>query len=614
MTETFEILNAREHCRLRMNMYLGSSSKETISRFVKGNMVEIQYVPAILKMIDEIIDNSIDEAIRTDFAHANVISVSIKDDVVTVEDNGRGIPHDEILDNVSGEKILRPVAAWTRVNAGSNFDDSSRSGIGMNGVGSAVTGFVSKTFTGETWRDGNLIVVETLDGSAEIKVKHKNRNGAGTKVSFSPDFELFEETSLDDGPYAELVEDRLINLQLCFPDITFKFNGKKIQVSTIKKYAELLPGVSVIHQGKDVSFIVSSSNDSGFLQNSFINGIHTRLGGSYVEFIINGLTDELVPLIKRKHKLEISKAAIKNSLTFILFVKNLRGVKFDSQTKERLTNTNGEVKAHYENDSGADFKKIAQKILNTPDIIDPIIEALLAKKLAAERRAATLAQKKLKKVKVAKHIEAKGEGNTLILSEGDSAAGTLLQIRNPAIHGSFPLRGVVKNTWGEKASDVLKNKELSEICAILNINMTDPDSWVDRTYETVRIMTDADEDGKKISTLLIAFFANFWPGMVEACKVGIVRSPVLISTKGKETKWIYKLSDAIVFKEENPGWYHRYIKGLGSLTPDEYSEIVNNPIIDWVRYEDSDKTLMEMMFGGDADARKEFMIENGGRW
>ena len=104
-------------------MYMGSSSKETIERFILGEWKKATYVPALSKMVDEILDNAIDEAIRTNFKFANKINVSINNNEVTVTDNGRGIPQDKIFDEASNENILRPVAAWTKVNAGTSFDD-----------------------------------------------------------------------------------------------------------------------------------------------------------------------------------------------------------------------------------------------------------------------------------------------------------------------------------------------------------------------------------------------------------------------------------------------------------------------------------------------------------
>jgi DNA gyrase/topoisomerase IV subunit B len=606
--EEFRILTARQHVRERIGMYMGSSSKEEIERFVLGEWKKAVYVPALSKMIDEILDNSIDEAIRTKFQYANKINVSIEGDSVTVSDNGRGIPQDSIYDEGSKETILRPVAAWTKVNAGTSFDDN-RVTIGTNGVGSAATNFLSAKFEGRTWQDGNMIHVSCSNGGEHVNVKKKTKVGNGTEVSFTPDFSLFEVNSLGDLDTIALLEDRLIGLQMAFPEITFSFNKKRIQVNDLKKYASMFTDDDksvVIEKSENVSFFFAPSED-GFRSNSFVNGVNTRQGGTYVDFIVNGIVDELTTMIKRKHKIEVVKNTIKGGLTFVLFARNFTNPKFDSQTKERLTNTMGNVKEHYESASLKDFNALARKILNTPSIIDPIIEAQLAKKLAADKRAATMAQKKLKKVKVAKHIAANKDDATLKIVEGDSAMGFLLKVRDPDKVGAFPLRGVIMNTWDMKPADVLKNKELSELVAILGLDITNPNSVDDMTYGSIATLTDADHDGiGHISPLLIAFFYKFWPRLFKEKRVKITRTPIMISTKDKEVKWFYTYEDANEFKTTEKGWKHRYIKGLGSLQEDEYDRIINQPVYDVVTVDDA--KLFEMMFGKTSELRKEFMF------
>jgi DNA gyrase/topoisomerase IV subunit B len=606
--EEFRILTARQHVRERIGMYMGSSSKEEIERFVLGEWKKAVYVPALSKMIDEILDNSIDEAIRTNFQHANKINVSIDGDEVTVSDNGRGIPQDSIYDESSRETILRPVAAWTKVNAGTSFDDN-RVTIGTNGVGSAATNFLSARFEGRTWQNGKMVQVTCSNGGEHVDVKEKTKVGNGTEVSFVPDFSLFEVDSLSELDTVALLEDRLIGLQMAFPEISFSFNKKRIQVNDLKKYASMFTEDDksvVIEKSENVSFFFAPSED-GFRSNSFVNGVNTRQGGTYVDFVVNGVVDELTTMIKRKHKIEVVKNTIKGGLTFVLFARNFTNPKFDSQTKERLTNTMGNVKEHYESASLKDFATLARKILNTPSIIDPIIEAQLAKKLAADKRAATLAQKKLKKVKVAKHIAANSDGATLKIVEGDSAMGFLLKVRDPNKVGAFPLRGVIMNTWDMKPADVLKNKELSELIAVLGLDITDPNSVDDMSYGSIATLTDADHDGiGHISPLLIAFFYKFWPRLFKEKRVKITRTPIMISTKGKDVRWFYTYEDAADFKKNEAGWNHRYIKGLGSLTEEEYDRIVNDPVYDVLTVDDA--KLFEMMFGKDSQPRKEFMF------
>lgn len=607
--EEFKVLSPRDHVRMRTGMYLGSTAREEVERFIMGRWQKVEYVPALNKMIDEIIDNSIDEAIRTGFQYANEISVSIKGNTVTVSDNGRGIPQDQVLDTHTNETILRPVAAWTKVNAGTSFDDE-RVTIGANGVGSACTNFMSSKFVGTTWRDGQCVRVTSKDGARTTSVDVSERTGNGTQVVFTPDLSLLAVENIDDVATVQLIEDRLSALQIAFPEIRFKFNGHRPKETNIRKYAGLYAvdeNASIVHaQSDNVAYFFATSVD-GFRTTSYINGVNTRQGGAYVDFVVNGVVDELVSMVKRKHKIEVAKSTIKNGLTFVLFARNFTNPKYDSQTKERLTNNVSEVKAHYETALVPNFTTIAKKIMGCDDIIGPIIEAQLAKKLAADRRDAALAQKKLKKVKVAKHIQAASDKATLFLCEGDSAIGFLIKVRDPKTVGGFPLRGVIMNTWDIKPSDVLKNKELSELVAILGLDVTDPDSVDNMTYQNVATLSDADMDGNHIAGLLLAFFYKFWPRLFTEKRIHMTRTPIMISSRGSDVKWFYRYSDARSFKtsDDSQGYKHRYIKGLASLTEDEYHTIINKPVFSTIEIDRPE--WFEVMMGEDSQPRKEWL-------
>jgi DNA topoisomerase-2 len=416
---------------------------------------------------------------------------------------------------------------------------------------------------------------------------------------------LFEVDSLDQLDTIILIEDRLISLQMAFPEIQFSFNKKKVAINDFKKYAAMFSDISIMEKTNNLSYFIAPSED-GFRTNSYINGVNTRQGGTYVDYFMNTIIDSLTVKIKRRHKVEVLKTTIKSGITFVMFARNFVNPKFDSQTKERLTNPMGNVKEHLETCRVRDAEWLANKILNTPEIIDPIIEAQLAKKLAADRRAATLAQKKLRKVKVAKHISANKDDATLKIVEGDSAMGFLLKVRDPDTVGAFPLRGVIMNTWDMKPAEVLKNKELSELVAVLGLDINDQDSVDNMTYKYIATLTDADHDGiGHISPLLIAFFYKFWPRLLLENRVQITRTPIMISTKDKTVKWFYTYEEAQEFKKKE-GWKHRYIKGLGSLTEDEYHIIINKPMYDTVTVDDA--SVFQMMFGKDSSLRKEYMF------
>lgn len=600
----FRLLTDLEHIKLRPNMYIGSVAHEPHERFVFGKFGTISYVPGLVKIIDEIIDNSVDEGIRTNFEYANQISVAFDGTVVEITDNGRGIPQKDVQ-TPEGKVIPQPVAAWTRTKAGSNFDDTNRVTQGMNGVGSSLTNAFSEWFIGETCDGENTIKVSCSDGANNIKWSVKKGGKQGTRVKFCPDFSHFEGMLIDQS-VQDIIKDRLIALSVVFPKITFKFNGQKIQMK-FKKYAAMFDENNICIEDDNYSIAFCNSPD-GFRQVSYVNGLNIKNGGSHIDYLLDVISNELMPSIKRKFKLEVTKARIKESLTMVMVIRNMPNLRFDSQTKERLTNTWGEVKAHIP----IDPKKLSNMIMKTESILMPIIETALARKLAAEKAALTKAQKAAAKVNFAKHIKAgqygKGQDTTLFLTEGDSAIGYLLKVRDPELHGGYALRGKVMNTWGMKDADVIKNRELFEIKSIAGLEFEQEDVS-DCKYQNFAIMTDADPDGQgSIYPCLLAYFAR-WPKLFEEKRIRFVKTPVIILEKGKKTEWFYTLPEYEAVKDKYKGYEVRYIKGLGSLREHEYKKIIREPVYDIVTLDDNYKELFDMLLGDNADLRKKWMAE-----
>lgn len=461
----FLMLDDRTHCLKRPSMYIGSTTYEEHARFVFGKWTKISYVPGLVKIIDEIIDNSVDEAIRTNFEFANAISVDIKDNIVTVTDNGRGIPQ-HMITTPEGEQVPQPVVAWTRTKAGSNFDDTNRVTQGLNGVGSSLTNFFSAWFMGVTCDGTTEMTVRCTNGAENIQWSTKPGSVKGTKVTFCPEFAHFDGMVMSD-TILDVIKDRLMSLSVVFPKIAFKFNGKKVS-GKFKTYAEMYGEETIITEGDNYSLALATSPD-GFRHMTFVNGLNTKVGGTHIDYVVDGLSDELLTRIKKDYKVEVSKSQIKSGLTCVMVIRNLPNLRFDSQTKDRLTNPLGDIKRHLD----IDFKKLARVVSKCEAIIMPIIETVLARKLAAEQAALTKAAKKAAKAKVAKHIKAGAYDSqadtTLFLTEGDSATGYFLKVRDPKLHGCYSLRGKIVNTWGEPEAEIIKNKEIADIMAILGL-------------------------------------------------------------------------------------------------------------------------------------------------
>ena len=607
MNKDFKILSDRDHVRLRTGMYLGSVSLEKIDRFVLGKWKTANYVPALLKMVDEVIDNCIDEAIRTNFKFANEISINVDEKTVIVSDNGRGIPNEMITDT-NNNNIQRPIAAWTRFRAGTSFDEN-RVTIGANGIGVSAVNFMSMNFTGITVHDGQKVTVKCENGALKTDVTvRKSKAPVGTTVEFSPDFSLFGVNGFSEGDHLALIKDRLLSLQMAFPEIKFKLNGSRVGNESIKKYGSMFVSddANMVTVQRDMLSFFFASSEDGFRTTGYVNGVNTRYGGAYNDFVVNSVVEILVSNIKRKYKVDVGKSTIKNGLIFVLFAREFVDPQFDSQTKERLTNTQGQVNKHYKSSGALPFDQIAKKIMACDDIITPIIELQLAKKEALEKRLATLEQKKLRKAKIQKHVEATGNKDTCLrIVEGNSAVSFGINVRNPETTGFYPLKGVVLNSWNEEPSNILKNKELSELIAVLGLDIGNPDSVDQMTYDKVATLTDADMDGYHICSLLIAFFYRFWPRLFTEERIMITRTPIMISTKGTKTEWFYSYEEAHEFKNKNPDYSNRHIKGLASLTEEEYDSIINDPVFDIVTIDNS--KWLEVMFGENASLRKKWL-------
>ena len=599
-----KVLSDVEHIKKRSGMYIGSSSNEAHERFLFGEYKSVSYVPGIVKLIDEIIDNSVDEAIRTSFKFANKIDVQIKDNQISVSDNGRGIPQAMVTDQ-NGEQIPGPVAAWTIPKAGGNFgDDAERKTGGMNGVGSSLTNIFSVLFTGITADGANEITVNCSNGMENKGWSTKKSKGKGTTVIFVPDFSHFEENSLSQ-IYLDITLDRLQTLAVVYPDIQFTFNGKKVD-GNFKKFAKQF-GTEVVIQETDTVSMAFTTSPDGFRQLTYVNNIHTKNGGHHVECVMDDICEHLQPAIKRKYKgIEVTKARVKECLTMIMFIRDMSNMRFDSQTKERLTSPAGEIRNHIK----IDAKKIAQAILKNEQLIMPIVEAALARKLAAEKAAETKANKKASKAKVQKHIKANEWGNdkletTLFLTEGDSATGPFIKVRDRELQGAYPLRGKFKNTWGLKAVDVMKNAEAFDVCAITGLTIGQPAE--NMNYRNIAIMTDADVDGVgSIYPSLLAFFSN-WPELFHEGRIRFVKTPVIIAQLKDKQEWFYSLPDYEEAKDKLPKHTIRYIKGLGSLEDAEYKRVLLEPVFEVVQLPDNWKELFEMLFGKDSQRRKDWM-------
>ena len=608
-SENFKMMDDREYMLHRPEIFIGSMQQGEYYGIYNFQYQKKVYVPALVKIIDEICDNCVDEAIRTNFEHANIISVTIKEDFikgwyVEITDNGRGIP--VVLHDGKYQAEL----GWTKPRTGSNFDDDGRVTIGRNGVGSSCTNYFSKEFIGKSGNGKELVVVVTQNNCETITTTVEKSKVKGTSVKFFPDLDRFSVKDISD-EIISIIKDRLCNLSICYPKITFSFNDEKIIFKNSAHIAKSFSSFAISLEEPNYNLVISSSgDDEEFRHLSYFNGISIKNGGNHIDYFVNGLCTEIIPMIKKKWKIEVLPNQIKQHLLIALWIRNFPNPKFDSQSKERITNTNGEIKAFL----NLDFNKIAKKIISTDEIIMPAIDAILRKKEAQEKRNATNDLKKKQKKKIANHIAANSKvvaDKILFVAEGQSAIGSLLEVRNPNIHGGYALRGKVLNTHDMSPYDIMKNKELSELAIIIGIDIESPMKYHvdDLNYGRIAALVDSDQDGNSILCLLMMFYSR-WPQLFAEGRILRVVTPIyILKKKGKPSRYYYTIEEYENTTDNNTGYEVNYIKGLGSLELDDYKKtIIEDPIYEVITLDDIEK--LNMAFGNDADARKVWMFKD----
>jgi DNA topoisomerase-2 len=412
--EIWKELTPEEHVLRKPGMYLGSVKKQVSEMWLyednKMILKDIEYLPAFLKLFDEIISNSVDESKRIG-SKLNMIKVSVKDNYISVWDNG-GIP--TVIHKDKNQYVAEMV--FSSLRAGSNFDDSDdRIVVGTNGLGSVLVNLFSKEF-----------IVSSCDGKKSFYQEFKNNMSEKTKpkisisrsnhteIKFLTDFERLTLTDIDEIHYS-LIYKRTLDLAGINPHIKFYFNDERIDVPTFQDYVKLYTTSPIFETTKHRWKLAVAPSDNGFRQISFANGASTTDGGNHVDYILNQILSKMREFFQRKHKVDVKPSELKNHM-MIFLDSEVINPSFNSQTKEKLIT---EVK-----DFGTEFivsDKLIQSILKS-EIVDSILDWVNQKKLADESKLARELNKNLAKIKVEKLIDAKGKDRwkcSIGIFEGD---------------------------------------------------------------------------------------------------------------------------------------------------------------------------------------------------
>ena len=567
--DSIKVLKGLEAVRKRPGMYIGDTDDGS----------------GLHHMVFEVVDNSIDEAIVG--YCKNIIVTMHKDNSITVEDDGRGIP----VDTHKGEKKSAAEVIMTQLHAGGKFDQNSyKVSGGLHGVGVSVVNALSEKLDLTIFRDGKEHFISFKNGKALNPLKAtKKTKQSGTKINFIPSKDIFSKIKfslaklqkkmrelafLNRGLKIKLIDETNVKSKVfehkydggVAEFVTFLDQKKSLLINKNEKAVFKKP---IYLKGEKNNVIVECSFqwNSGFSEEvmAFTNNIHQRDGGTHLLGFRSGLTRIINKYaseknLNKKNKVTIGGEDIKEGLTAILSIK-MPDPKFSSQTKDKLVSS--------------EIRNIAETIVNekvtiwfdqNPSVVKVILEKVLQAAIARD-----LARKARDSVRRKGSLELSGlpgkladcqissmEGTELFIVEGDSAGGSAKQGRKREYQAVLPLRGKILNTYvnenkkrnGSNGSN--ENKALSkmmssnEIVTLINALGTGSTNFnlEDLRYEKIIIMTDADVDGSHIRTLLLTFFNNKpFNELIEKGHLYLAQPPLFKVTKGSKSTYIKNEKD-----------------------------------------------------------------------
>ena len=616
------VLKGLEAVRKRPGMYIGSTGPDGLHHLVY-----------------EVVDNCIDEAMA---GFCDTIYVVLeKDDIVRVEDNGRGIP----VDIHPGEGISALELVLTRLHAGGKFDKGSyKVSGGLHGVGVSCVNALSTWLEATVEKDGKKHFMECRVGETVAPVKEVGTSSRrGTTIRWKADPTIFTETTtynfevlcgrlrelafLNSGIKIYFRDERLTNPK----EILFQFEGGIKQfVTYLNEGRKIIPEEPVYISGErdDVQTEVSLQYNDGYNENilTFVNDINTKEGGTHLEGFKTALTVVMNEFLKNNAKLlkkmekeeKLTGEDVRAGLTAVISVK-VPEPQFEGQTKTKLGNT--------------EVRGIVQSMVNeqltlffeqNPRVIEQILEKAVAE--AAARIAARKAKEATRRKtgmdsfglpgKLADCSSKNPEECEVYIVEGDSAGGSAKQGRNPKIQAILPLWGKMLNVERTRIDKVINNEKLQPVIASLGTGIGKDFNIEKLRYHKIIIMADADVDGSHISTLLLTFFFRYMPQLIEKGHVYIAMPPLYKIRHGKKEHYVFsdEERDAILAGIEGKADVQRY-KGLGEMEWKELKETTMDPanrkmkkvqLTDAVEADHIFSTLM----GEEVEPRRRFIEEN----
>jgi len=574
--DSIKVLGGMEAVRKRPAMYIGST----------GEM-------GLHHLVYEVVDNSVDEALA---GYADKIEVTIHiDNSITVIDNGRGIPVDEMV--VDDEKLPAAQVVMTKLHAGGKFDTSSyKVSGGLHGVGVSVVNALSSQLDLEIWRDGFVWEQTFSKGEPTSKFKKTGKTQKrGTKVHFVPDAEIFSTTEYNFDTLAQrLRELAFLNKGLLITlkderstdpktgeakQAEFKYNGG---IAEFIKH--LNRGKSVLHdkpiymeaERDGVAMEIGMQYNDGYSETvfSFANNINTVDGGTHLSGFRTALTRTInyagqqLGLFKDV-KENLTGDDVREGLVAVISVK-LPQPQFEGQTKGKLnSDIAGIVQAFLNERLGAFFEQnppVARKIINKA------IDAARAREAARKARDLTRRKGALDSGglpgKLADCSERDPNRCELFLVEGESAGGTAKQGRDRRFQAILPLKGKILNVEKARYDKMLSHEEIRAMITALGTGIAKEDFDPTKVrYGKIILMTDADVDGSHIRTLLLTFFFRHMQELIKRNHVFIAQPPLYSIKKGKSVQYIKDDREfvKVMVKRASEGLAVRYGEGAAKM-------------------------------------------------
>ena len=616
--EQIQVLEGLEAVRKRPGMYIGTTS-------IRG----------LHHLVYEIVDNAIDEALA---GYCNHIEVEINgDNSITVTDNGRGIPVG--IQPQTGLPAVEVV--YTVLHAGGKFGgDGYKVSGGLHGVGASVVNALSEWVEVEVHTEGKIHRIGFDRGVTRRPLEVVGETDkTGTKVTFKPDADIFEETVFE---YETLLHrlrgQAFLNggLRITLTDHradeetseTMHYEGGiRAYVNHLNKNKTALHEqvIYVAGQKDDAVAEVALQYNDGYNETilSFANNISTTEGGMHETGFKSALT-RVINDYGRKYKMlkdddkNLSGEDVREGITAVISVK-LREAQFEGQTKTKLGNSYIRTLV-----DGVVGEKLSDFFEENPGVAKAVLEKALtaarAREAARKAREATRRKSALESAslpgKLADCQEKDPELTEIYIVEGDSAGGSAKNGRDKRFQAILPLWGKMLNVEKARLDKVYGNEKLMPLVTAFGAGIGEDFDISKLRYGKIILMADADVDGSHIRTLLLTFFFRFMRPLIEHGHVYIAQPPLYKVTKGKNVlKYAYSDRELEMLLEEYKGAEVQRYKGLGEMNPEQLWETTMDPTVrTLLKVEMEDAAMADEIFtilmGEKVEPRREFIEKN----